>query len=115
MSQRKDTGLNTNPWPKLLDHYIHILNSYKSIVGEAFVGADIMEDENLPSYKINVGLLRLKKIVFKISPDDKYKQFREDKMFWFIKWQAILTYPSHITFLLPLIMVSIAFCLTILE
>jgi len=23
MSQRKDTGLNTNPWPKLLDHYNH--------------------------------------------------------------------------------------------
>jgi len=22
MSQRKDTGLNTNPWPKLVDHYI---------------------------------------------------------------------------------------------
>jgi hypothetical protein len=21
MSQRKDTGLNTNPWPKLVDHY----------------------------------------------------------------------------------------------
>lgn len=21
MSQRKDTGLNTNPWPVLLDHY----------------------------------------------------------------------------------------------
>jgi len=20
MSQRKDTGLNTNPWPKLVDH-----------------------------------------------------------------------------------------------
>ena len=22
MSQRKDTGLNINPWPKLVDHYI---------------------------------------------------------------------------------------------
>jgi len=21
MSQRKDTGLNINPWPKLVDHY----------------------------------------------------------------------------------------------
>lgn len=21
MSQKKDTGLNTNPWPKLVDHY----------------------------------------------------------------------------------------------
>jgi len=24
MSQRKDTGLNTNPWPVLLDHYTHL-------------------------------------------------------------------------------------------
>ncbi len=23
MSQRKDTGLNINPWPKLFDHYIN--------------------------------------------------------------------------------------------
>jgi len=24
MSQRKYTGLNTNPWPKLVDHYNHV-------------------------------------------------------------------------------------------
>ena len=91
---------------------VHVLISPKTIVGEALFVADIIEDENLPSYKVNVGLFRLKKIVFKIAPDDRYKQFKKDKGLWFIKWQVILTYPSHITFLLPLIMVSVAFYLT---
>jgi len=27
MSQRKDTGLNTNPWPELVDHYIFTILS----------------------------------------------------------------------------------------
>lgn len=29
MSQRKGTGLNTNPWPKLVDHYNNGKNYYK--------------------------------------------------------------------------------------
>ena len=28
MSQRKDTGLNTNPWPVLLDHYMLALTGF---------------------------------------------------------------------------------------
>jgi hypothetical protein len=31
MSQRKDTGLNTNPWPKLVDHYNEdVINYFKN-------------------------------------------------------------------------------------
>jgi hypothetical protein len=29
MSQRKDTGLNINPWPKLVDHYKALDYSYQ--------------------------------------------------------------------------------------
>ena len=36
MSQRKDTGLNTNPWPVLLDHYIHMLVVYIEVLKDTF-------------------------------------------------------------------------------
>jgi len=91
---------------------VHILNSTQSMAGEAIFGANIFEDEKLPSYKVNVGLFRLKAVLLKMTPDEKYRKLKKEKGVWFIKWQAILTYPSHITFLLPLIMVSVAFCLT---
>jgi len=36
MSQRKDTGLNTNPWPKLVDHYNDSDNS--DVVLDEYLG-----------------------------------------------------------------------------
>ena len=30
MSQRKDTGLNINPWPKLVDHYTFLIAFFGS-------------------------------------------------------------------------------------
>ena len=35
MSQRKDTGLNINPWPKLVDHYKEALEAELAVCRES--------------------------------------------------------------------------------